>query len=122
MTPIDSVREMLSRLRDQHQTTPSRSEMVDLLATVEERLSRRMPAPNAVDLGPALRIMNRLGKVRTGSDLGRALKPGVNPEAAANLGNNRLRSMKARGWVVNGELGGWLITDEGRAEAARAAE
>ena len=118
-----AVLAMLERLRDPHEPLPSREELIGLLDAVEPRLLPQdyAGASRIVDLSPALRVMARLGRVRTGSDLGRALDPRANPEKAANLGNYRLRQMKRRGWVVPGELGGWLVTEEGLAEAGRMA-
>lgn len=118
-----AVLAMLARLRDRHEPVPSREEMVGLLDSVVPRLLPQAYAGGSriVDLGPALRVMARLGQVRTAADLGRALDPRANPEKAANLGGNRMRQMERFGWVVPGELGGWLVTDEGRAEAGRMA-
>lgn len=114
---------MLARLRDRHEPLPSRDELIGLLDAVVPRLLPRVyaGASRMVDLGPALRVMARLGKVRVAAELGRALDPRACSEKAANLGGNRMRQMERHGWVVPGELGGWLITDEGRAEAGRQA-
>lgn len=123
MSTRQAVLAMLERLRDPHEPLPSREEMIGLLDSVVPRLLPQAYAGGSrfVDLGPALRVMVRLDKVRTAADLGRALDPRTANRNAANLGGNRLRQMERRGWVVPGELGGWLVTDEGRAEAGRMA-
>ncbi|OAH41031.1 hypothetical protein AX289_30640 [Methylorubrum populi] len=121
MSTRADVLSMLARLRDRHEPLPSRAELIGLLDAVVPRLLPRTYAGGSrlVDLGPALRVMARRGKVRTAAELGRELDPRANPEKAANLGGNRMRQMERNGWVLPGELGGWIVTDEGRAEAAR---
>lgn len=123
MSTRSAVVAMLARLRDQHEPLPSRAELIGLLDAVVPRLLPRTYAGGSrfVDLGPALRVMARRGRIRTAADLGRELDPRANPEKAANLGGNRMRQMERNGWVMPGDLGGWLITDEGRAEAGRMA-
>lgn len=120
-TRVD-VLTMLARLRDQREPLPARGELIGLLDAVLPRLlPRAYGGRHIVDLRPALRVMARREKIRAAADLGRELDPRASAEKAANLGNNRMRQMERNGWVERGELGGWLVTDEGRAEAGRLA-
>lgn len=101
---------------------PSRERMMEVLESALAALAFGPPARDpAPEILRALALMAADPRIVSAGDLGRALDGTLNTERACSLGGNRMRRMRARGWVVRERFARWAVMPEGLEEKRRRA-
>ena len=100
---------------------PSREELLPILdAVLTMTAPKPRPRADQIEVERALVILAQVrdGQIRSSGEMGRRLKPEARSDYACAVGRKRLNHLVSLGWAERVSTG-WLITEDGRAEAER---